>query len=189
MITAHNFADSRLVRSAKTLFYWFALLSGLFIAVMAIHTALDVGLRNVANAPLPGTLNYVTYWWMPLLVFLVLAHAHMTDQHLTVTLASDGASGWPKRLAKIFSTVATLIVLASLSYFMVETAVDSWSRTETIVSDIRLEIWGIRFAAAFSVIAYAVASLLSLVEDFLRMRDEKHGADAHNSETGQIADV
>lgn len=189
MVAAQQSAESRIMRSAKTLFYWLALISGVIIAVMAVHTASDVVLRNITNQPIPGTLNYVTYWWMPLLVFLVLAYAHISDQHLTVSLATEGATGRTYNFAKIFARVISLVVLFTLCYFMLTTATDSFSRTETIVSDIRLEIWGIRIVAAIGMIAYTVATVLSLVEDLRGVRDSKQEDVAPQAETGQIADV
>jgi TRAP-type C4-dicarboxylate transport system permease small subunit len=64
-------------------------LSGIVIAFMAIHIAVDVGGRYLLRAPLPGTVEFVSRYYMVVLVFLPLALVQRQDGHFVAGLFTD----------------------------------------------------------------------------------------------------
>ena len=41
--------------------------------ILMVHIIVDVAMRYLANAPLPGTIEVVSYWWMVLIIFPAVA--------------------------------------------------------------------------------------------------------------------
>jgi TRAP-type C4-dicarboxylate transport system permease small subunit len=64
-------------------------LGGLAIALMMLHVSLDVLLRYVFNAPLPGTITIVAYYYMIIAAFLPLAFAEQKNAHISVEVFTD----------------------------------------------------------------------------------------------------
>lgn len=64
-------------------------LGGLAIALMMIHVTLDVALRYIFNAPLPGTITVVAYYYMIIAAFLPLAFAEQKNAHISVEVFTD----------------------------------------------------------------------------------------------------
>lgn len=64
-------------------------LSGLVIALMMVHIALDVVLRNFFNYPLPATITVVSYYYMAIAAFMPLALAEQRNAHISVEVLTE----------------------------------------------------------------------------------------------------
>ena len=62
-------------------------------ALMMVHVTLDVILSQFIAEPLPGTVDYVSYYYMVGLVFLPLPFVEYTNEHIKVDLIHDLRSG------------------------------------------------------------------------------------------------
>ena len=65
------------------------LAGGLIILVATLHVAADVILKYLFAAPIPGTIVWVSSYYMVAIVFLPLVSAELRNQHITVDL-------WPR---------------------------------------------------------------------------------------------
>lgn len=65
------------------------LLGGLIILVATVHVAADVILKYLFASPIPGTIVWVSSYYMVAIVFLPLVSAELRNQHITVDL-------WPR---------------------------------------------------------------------------------------------
>ena len=59
------------------------------ILLMMLNVSADVFMRQVFNAPLPGTITIVSNYYMVLIVFLGLAAAEREDSHVSVEFLTD----------------------------------------------------------------------------------------------------
>ncbi|MGB3247326.1 MAG: TRAP transporter small permease [Sulfitobacter sp.] len=58
-------------------------------ALMMVHVTIDVILSQFVAEPLPGTVDYVSYYYMVGLVFLPLPFVEYTNEHIKVDLIHD----------------------------------------------------------------------------------------------------
>ena len=79
-------------------------------ALMMVHVAVDVILSQFIAEPLPGTVDYVSYYYMVGLVFLPLAFVESGNEHIRVDLLHD-------RLPPPARTVLDMLALALSAVF------------------------------------------------------------------------
>jgi len=79
----------RLVSALDALTQILVAVSGVAITLMALHIAADVGGRYLFRAPLPGTVEFVSSYYMVVLVFLPLALVQRNDGHFVAGLFTD----------------------------------------------------------------------------------------------------
>lgn len=65
------------------------ILGGLAIALMMLHVTADVIGRYFFNAPLPGTITIVAYYYMLIVAFVPLAFAEQKGAHVSVEVVTD----------------------------------------------------------------------------------------------------
>lgn len=137
-------------------------------AVLMLQIVLDVIMRNMVNEPLMGTPEFVANWWMPAIVFLGLAYAEMTREHLTVTLATDGASTFGKKVASWFSRAIIVAMVCIMLNYGFTGASQSFVLRESVVADMRLEIWPGKIVMFLGLIIW----LLQIIGSILKPEDE-----------------
>lgn len=120
--------------------------------VLMLHMVVDVAGRFLANRPLAGTLEYVTYWWMPLIVFLGLGWAQYRKEHINVTLLTETLSDRTRKIADTIADVITLIVVALLVVFSFQGAEHSFAIGEAALGTATVPIWPTRFVAVIGLV-------------------------------------
>lgn len=118
-----------------------AITGGLVILVMMLQVALDVMARNLLNAPLPGTLDFIRFWWMPLIVFLSLPYVHLQGAHIEVTLLVDGARRSAHRISQIFASIVGFVTVTVFLYYGVAEAQFSANLKEAALGTAVVPIW------------------------------------------------
>jgi TRAP-type C4-dicarboxylate transport system permease small subunit len=79
----------RFVRILDALTHVLVVISGIAISLMALHIVADVAGRYLFRAPLPGTVEFVSRYYMVVLVFLPLALVQQRDGHFVAGLFTD----------------------------------------------------------------------------------------------------
>ncbi len=95
-----------------------AAIAGLAVIALVAHVTIDVALRYIFNAPLNGTILFVSTFYMVAIAFLPLSMVERGDNNFSVELLFDH---FPRRLQRaltIFAygltlVVATLVALRS----------------------------------------------------------------------------
>lgn len=91
-------------------------LSGFAIALMAVHIAADVVGRYLFRAPLPGTVEFVSRYYMVVLVFLPLALVQRHDGHFVAGLFTDQLPSAVKQRLIAVTHLAMAIVAGLLAW-------------------------------------------------------------------------
>ena len=76
----------RVLNYTSTLVAW---VSGAALLLMMLHIAADVALRYLFSAPLHGTVEIVSTYYMVAVVFLPLALIELRNGHIVVELVSQ----------------------------------------------------------------------------------------------------
>ena len=80
-------------------------IAGVVVLAAILHIAADVSLKYLFAAPIPGTIIYVSNYYMTAIVFLPLVSAELRNQHIAVDL-------WPSRLPRAFDRAILRLVWA-----------------------------------------------------------------------------
>lgn len=70
------------------------LVAGCVLVLSVLHVTLDVAMKYFVASPVPGTLVYVSNYYMTMIVFLPLASAELRSQHIVVDLWPRQAPRW-----------------------------------------------------------------------------------------------
>ena len=151
-------SEPRLLRAIDTVVRAAAVVGGIALLVMCLNVVTDVALRNLANRPLPGTLDHVAYLWMPAAALLGLGIAHIKDEHIRVTLLLDQAPYQTRRWSLIAADLVTGLLVAWMAYLAFDALVASVRVFES--STLGNPIWPARIFvfAAFAVFELGIVA-------------------------------
>lgn len=152
---------------------FFGLLGGLGVLLLMLHVVADVVMRMVFNKPISGTLEISQYWYMPLIVFLGLAMAERTDQHISAPIVYDRLTPKLRLEFLAIGTFLSIALLIGFAWYGLEEAMTLMNQGAAgIVS--KVPIWPTRFLVPIGSVLFA----LELVAKFFRqaklLRIEMH---------------
>lgn len=128
------------------------------VVLLVLNVVIDVVGRLIFHAPFPGTIEYTTYWWMPMLALFAFAYTEKRQEHIKVTILLDAL---PLRFRQIvegvFGLIATGLIVA-LTYYSWESAMRAYAFQEITASSPPVAVWPFRFVA---VIAMGMLALQS----------------------------
>src|SRR5699024_1779201 len=134
---------------------FFGVLGGIGIVMLMLHVVLDVSLRFLLNKPIQGTLEFSQFWYMPIIVFLGLAIAERTDQHISAPIVYDRLSPRLKIELTIVSTVLSVALLIGFAWYGYQEALTHLQqRSAGIVSEV--PIWPARFLVPIGCVMFAL---------------------------------
>ena len=123
------------------------ILSGLAIALMMFHVTADVIGRYFFNAPLPGTITIVAYYYMLVAAFLPLAFAEQKNAHVSVEVVTDMM---PAFLQKHLQALVLLFSATVFTLLAVRTWVEARTKHEggsmIIQADTSIPVWPTAYA-------------------------------------------
>ena len=112
----------RLTRALDALTQFLVVVSGVVISLMALHIVADVAGRYIFRAPLPGTVEFVSRYYMVVLVFLPLALVQRRDTHFVAGLFTDNLRAPIKQRLIAVTQVAMAVVAGLLAWCGVSAA-------------------------------------------------------------------
>ncbi len=145
------------------------LLSSVFLVLMMIHVGADIVCKLTLNAPITGTLETVSYYYMVSLVFLALPYVEMRSEHVSVDLFFQK---FPKRLQIIVYVTGTLLAATYYAVFAYTTYLDALKATlqlETVMANFLFYVWPSRWALPIGSAALVLMLLLNAFRSWLNM--------------------
>ncbi|WP_029057880.1 TRAP transporter small permease subunit [Stappia stellulata] len=137
-----------------------ALAASLCLVVMMLQICLDVGGRYLFGAPMPSTLEIVSDWWMPALIFLPLLNVEWRNENIAVDLFYQTRGPRGKALLDAIALACFGLFLALVAYAGFEQALRAFRQGEFIVGMIPVITWPPRF---FLPVAGGLTALLCFV--------------------------
>lgn len=145
-------------------------LAGVFLVLMMVHVGADIFMKLVANSPIIGTLETVSYYYMVSIVFLPLAFLELRHEHVAVDLFFQN---FPNSLQVGVYVFGCLVSVLYYGVFCYQTTVDALKATaeqETVMSNILFYVWPSRWSLSVGSGALVLAILLNMVKCILTLR-------------------
>lgn len=139
-------------------------LAAVFMVLMMLHVAADVGLKLALNQPITGTLETVSYYYMISIVFLPLAFVEMRNEHVAVDVFFQM---FPSALKVAVYVLGGLISVGYYGLFTYQTTIDALKATaelETVMGNFLFYVWPSRWALPLGGGALCLAILSNMAE-------------------------
>lgn len=148
------------------------IVGGAALLIMMLHITAEVVLRSLFGITIPGTLEFVSFYYMVVGVFAGLAVVALLNEHVVVEVFLT----WlPGRALAIFDALAALIGAAYAGFLAYGAWLQAKSSTKfdeiMPVRGFDMPIWPSRWVAVAGLIIIAFASLGHVIR-FLRDRKE-----------------
>lgn len=141
-----------------------AVLGAAAILLMMVHVTLDVVMRKLLGAPLPGTLSAVTNYYMVIAVFMPLALVERHRAHISVDVMMPLLPARLSRYVGAMSGLAAALIMALVAWRGWTDAVRDWQASASQVQGSAvMPVWPAHFAVPFGAGLLAIALLLRLV--------------------------
>lgn len=98
------------------------IIGGLAIALMMFHVTADVAGRYFFNAPIPGTITIVSYYYMIVAAFIPLAFAEEKDAHISVEVVTERLPQWLQNNLQRLALLCSMTVFGMLAWRTFEEA-------------------------------------------------------------------
>jgi len=161
-------------RAISTVSNWSNYLSAFALALMVMHVTVDVIFRYFFNAPLTGTIEVVSAYYMVAVIAFPLAYVHDQDQHIRVELFTGGLSEASKARLDSLVEVVIFACLLTMAFFGFE---EAWSRSKAgevwEAGQTLLPIWPARWFLPIGFLLMAVVSLARIVASITNSRFSK----------------
>lgn len=160
-------ADALWIRLVDRLAKIAAVVSGVVLAIMALQIVIDVSMRNIVNQSLPGTLDYITYLWMPIVSTLGLALAQIRDEQIRVTLLVDQASASTRRWVIAIGDALTGLLVVWMAFLAYDAMILGVSGDESTI--LGVAVWPARIMV-FVAYALFILGIAARIARDLRQR-------------------
>lgn len=88
----------------------------IMIGLMMIHVVVHVFFQYVLNDPLPGTILFVSNYYMVVVTFLCLGAVELKGGHISVDLLYSHFSSHAQRICSIVASLITVVIFALLTW-------------------------------------------------------------------------
>lgn len=136
----------------------FAVIAGIAVIVMMVHVNIDVILRATINKVPPGTIVFVSNYYMVFLVCMPLAFVERANAHIAVDVFTGLMPERAQHLLMGWIYLPSALLFGLVAYASWIEAVQQFGRgTFVIEQDIRIPVWYGYFALP---IGYGLGALL-----------------------------
>lgn len=113
----------------------------LILMAMAILINADVAGRYLFNHPIPGVLELVSDFAMPLIVFLTAAHCYRSGRLINIDLLLDRLEGARASAANLVVRLVSLAIVGIIAYSTGARALHTFARGNTQVGVFEYKLW------------------------------------------------
>lgn len=143
-------------------------LCSLFLVLMMVHVGSDIAMKLLFNAPITGTLETVSYYYMVSIVFLAFPFVELRHEHVSVDLFFQK---FPHALQIGVYALGSVLAMIYYGVFCYQTTIDALKATnelETVMANILFYVWPSRWAlpigSGILVLAIFINGLRALIE-------------------------
>lgn len=158
----------------------------LAIAALMINVVADVVSRTAFNKPVPATLEYVQYWWMPLIAFATWGFTQLSKEHIEAPLLYDRVTASAQRVWYLIGDALLLVAVGLIAYYSWPVAVDAQSMGEFAGAN-NTPIWPARFLPIVGAVLLAPLLIAHMVHVLRRWNTPELAVD--DSDMGMGADA
>lgn len=146
---------------------WLMFIGGFGVIAMMLNIVADVMAKLVWNAPIQGTVEMSSYYYMVALVMLPMAFVEMQDQQISVDLLFNHFPRWLQKVALTFSCLAAAAILAVMTWRTGLDAVQALRVGEVVMGGREVIVWPSRMVLP---LGFGLASFAALLRAVLVLR-------------------
>ncbi|OLT16465.1 hypothetical protein BJF78_14465 [Pseudonocardia sp. CNS-139] len=121
-------AIHRAAAAADVLAKVLTVVAGTAIIAIMLHTVANALLRHFARSPLPGTDEYVTYWYMPVMALPAFYLAQRRHDHIEAPILFHRLPARIRLELQVAANLVTALLCAGFTYYGWGEAVDAVER-------------------------------------------------------------
>lgn len=140
-----------------------AYVSGLLLLSMMVHVGADVTGKSVFNSPVPGTTEFVAFYYMVGIVFLPMPAVEYSNSGIVADIFYSMFGSTMKRLTMCFSYAVLTVFYAALAYQSAIDFMKNFLTGEMVEGLIALPVWPARI---FLVIGFGLAALVGILRAY-----------------------
>lgn len=137
-------------------------IAGLALFAMMVQVSADVLLKYVANKPIPGTLEFVSAYYMVAGVFLPIAAVELTRSSIAVDVAYQFMPRKMQAACMFIVLVGCIGLYLLLAYTSFGDAMRSYRIGEVMMGNVLVSVWVSRFILPVSFLLAGLVCLLHL---------------------------
>ncbi len=137
-----------------------ALVGAIGVVAMLVHITAYVITRQFSHAPVPATVEIVSYYYMILIAFLPLAWAERRGDMISIEIFAFLMKGRVGRINEIFVALVTAGVYAMLTYTTWLVAMREFSARSFVISlSVAIPVWPSYFVLP---VGFGLAAVVTL---------------------------
>lgn len=151
----------------------------LLVILLILHVSLDVVMRNVFGAPIAGTIEFVSNYYMIGITFLPLALVERRDAHITVEVLTEMMSPRAVFILTVLATLLGIVVMGLLCWRSYLEAISNYRRGSVlmIAGSSQLPVWPSYFLLP---LGFGCAALLAVWKLICLLTRTPFGAEAED---------
>lgn len=150
-------------RAFRKLTHGLMLVGGFGIVLMMLNITLDVVLKLIWNAPIQGTVEISSYYYMVAIVMLPMAMVEYDDEQISVDLLFNYFPNWLKRTALLVTFLATAGMLSIMTWRTGQDAIRAFSVGEAVMGSREIIVWPARCMLPLGFGLAAVAAVMRAI--------------------------
>lgn len=150
-------------RAFRKLTQGLMLVGGLGIILMMVNITLDVILKVFWNAPIQGTVEISSYYYMVAIVLLPMALVEYDDEQISVDLVFNHFPDWLKRVCLMITFIATAVMLSIMTWRTGLDAMRAFTVGEVVMGGREIIVWPARCMLPLGFGLAAIAAVLRAV--------------------------
>lgn len=143
------------MRIVRDIDVWLLRLAAAFAVLMMAHVVADILARNLLAFTIPATLELVSRYYMPALIFLPLAFVERANGHIQVTFIFNALPELARRLLTPAILALVASVFAAMGWVALEEAIAKYRIGEFLMGQVPVPLWPGRFLAPLGFFAMA----------------------------------
>ena len=144
-------------------------IGGFGVIAMMLNIVADVVAKLIWNAPIQGTVELSSYYYMVALVMLPMAFVEMQDQQISVDLLYNHFPGWLQRVALFLSCLAAAAILAVMTWRTGLDALRALRVGEVVMGSREVIVWPSRMVLP---LGFGLAGIAALLRAILVLRGQ-----------------
>lgn len=129
-------------------------------ALMMVHVVAEIVCRNILGITLPATLEIVSLYYMPALIFLPLARVERSGGHIDVSFVQERFPPFPRKLTEVFCYLVCGVIYAAMGWVGLQEAMAKFAIREFLMGEVAVPLWPGRFMVPVG--CFAIAAVVTV---------------------------
>jgi TRAP-type C4-dicarboxylate transport system permease small subunit len=157
-------------RAFRKLTYGLMLVGGVSIIFMMANITLDVVLKVFWNAPIQGTVEISSYYYMVAIVMLPMAMVEYDDEQISVDLLFNHFPDWLKKICLLITFGSTAAMLSIMTWRTGLDAARAFKVGEVVMGSREIIVWPARCMLP---LGFGLAALAAVLRAAMLLRGHR----------------